>query len=206
VDLEKFGIIQTNITIVYEKLDLEALDQNALRRDLVEGVAPVVTEIPNEMIALMYPQLQIACLLGDRRVRVNDGSQLPIEERPVAAIAVAADKLVNSKVVAYGFNYSAVVSLKGVETPGVFLKDRFLQDPDGIEERINGVINAVSLRLLYSQDHTAYQLTVEPEANDRIKVHLNAHFEKPDALPDTETLQALFKREFETFLTTLKVL
>lgn len=206
MDLDKLGIIQTNITIVYERLDLEVLDRNALRRDLVEGVAPVVTEIPNEMIALVYPQLQIACLLGDRRIRVNDGSQLSIGERPIAVIAVAADKLVNFKVIAYGFNYNAVVSLKGVETSDVFLKDRFVKDPDGIEERIKGMIQAVSLRLLYSRDHTAYQLTVEPEANDRIKVRLNAHFEKPDALPDAETLRAAFKREFEGFMTTLKAL
>jgi len=206
MDFDKLGITQTNITIVYERLDLEALDRNALRRDLVEGTAPVVTEIPNEMIALTYPQLQIACLLGDRRVRINDGSQLPIGERPIAAIAVATDKLVNSQVVAYGFNYDAVVSLTGVESSGILLKDRFLQDPGGIEERLNGMIQAISLRLLYRHDRADYQLTVESEANNRIKVHLNAHFEKPGALPDAETLQISFKREFATFVTTLKAL
>jgi len=144
--------------------------------------------------------------LGDRRVRINDGSQLPLGERPIAAIAVATDKIVNSKVVAYGFNYNVVVSLKNEKNSGVFLKYRFLKDPEGIEKRINGTIQAISLRLLYNRDRTVYQLTIEPEVSDRIKAHLNAHFEKPDALPDAETLQASFKREFETLVTTLKVL
>ncbi len=205
MEISHWAILQTNITLVYDAVNLEDIDRNALRRQIVPETPPVVTEIPGEMIALVYPTMQVACILGDRRVRVNDGSQQTIGNRPLAAITLATAGLIDrQRLLAYGFNYDILLTLSGVDDSGRLLTENFLLEPSQLAHRLNAQLHATSLRLNYARQGTRYELALEPDQAGRIKAHLNVHFEGPECLPNADTLQASFQSEFDGLIATLR--
>jgi len=205
VQFKQAVIAQTNITLVYESLSTSTIDLNRLRKELVGGLSPVITEIPDNAIALMYPQLQIGCMIGNNRVQVNDGSQEPVGSRPISAVVHAAHNIIGSKLIAFGFNYEVLAVFDQDDLPASF-KARFLCNPEDLEARLGGTIHNVGLRLNYRRESVACQLVLEPVEISKLRAHLNVHFESVNQLPEANQLNASFQQEFDNFMQVLKAL
>jgi len=200
VTVEISTVLAQNITLLYDSLDLQAIDSSELKKFMGSQAKPMVMDMP-EMIVVVYPAEPLVIQMGDRRTRITlqQGSH-DIGELPLWEIALKCNQLVaktKSTLVAYGFNYDVGVILTS-ENANEAVLDLFISDSQVIEDALEGHILSFVPRLIFQQDQTRYDLVLEPMAEQRIKVHLNAHFEfEGIVLPHKDQLKASFHEEFE---------
>lgn len=204
MELQDLSILQTNMTIVYAALDLESISRDALRRLLPDQPRPIITDLP-DILAIIYPQVELACMIGDRRIRANDGSRESVGKRPLVRLALAASETAkDADIAAYGFNFDITGCLADIENAEEYLKAKLLANVDELQAALGGSLGALVPRLRYVRDSVSYDLVIEPspQGTNEIKAHINAHFAQMQ-LPDEGALDESLRQEYEYFISTL---
>ena len=199
-------VLSRNMTLVYDSLDLQAIDSGQLRGLVDDETKPMLMDTP-DMIVAVYPPQPTVIQIGDRRVRITlpqpseDVSTVPLWE-----IAIKCNQLIprsKSSLVAYGFNYDVLAALSGANAHQV-TTDLFVANPEKIEEALDAQLLFLVPRLKFQRGHTRYDLILEPPDQNHVKVHLNAHFEAAGGpLPSVEQLQESFHEEFRYLVSLL---
>jgi hypothetical protein len=193
-------VLGQNITLLYNSLDLQAIDSSGLKGLMGRQAKPMVMDTP-EMIVAVYPAEPLVVQMGDRRTRITLQQRSDdIGGVPLWEIALKCNQLVaesKSTLVAYGFNYDAEAVLTG-ENANKAVLELFISNPRVIESALEGHVLSLVPRLLFQRDQTRYDLVLEPMAEQRINVHLNVHFEfEGVTLPHEDQLKTSFHEEFE---------
>jgi len=195
------GVINQNITIVYETLNPATVDTSKLKTLVTGPVAPTAIEAP-DMILIAFPLVPIAIQIADKRVIV--GLQGPTDANPdrLAEIAFNCQRIISSKQtkpIAYGFNYDLVVSSpKGINSVDAL---NMLVDinTERLNKKINGVLSYIAPRLIFNRGETRYDLILEPRETQSIKAHLNVHFQLSKLpFPTLKALRTNFIKERES--------
>jgi len=200
VDINVSIVLSQNMTLVYDSLDLQAIDSSELKRLMGIQTKPMVIDAP-EMIVAVYPPEPTVIQIGDSRIRITlSQNSKEIGGVPLWEIAVKCSRLVSeskSKLVAYGFNYDIGAELVSGNAYKV-TKELFVSNPKMIESALGGYILSFVPRFIFQRDQTRYDLVLEPLDEQRIKVHMNAHFEfEGIALPSQDQLQVSFYEEYK---------
>ena len=216
-----------NLTLVYDTLDLRAIDINNLR-DLSNVQAQQVIIMPQRITAT-YQSEPLVIQMDSKRIRVGlfqsgafeeflqmpRGAEVP-EKRKVAhqdigtvplwRTAIACHQLVSSAtLVAYGFNYSVEAILETNNAVEAFTslvhvnQERVMRAFDG-----DLVSFAATPRLAFQRDQTVYDLVLMPAEEQHIRVTFNVHFEYEGVvLPAEKELEQSYHDEFKTCTTLL---
>lgn len=199
MDIQIETVLKQNITLVYDTLNLQALDTRALK-ELVGAHAPMIMDTP-DMIVAVYPPEPIVIEIGDRRIRIT--LQQPAEtigSIPLWEIALRCHQLVpesKSTLVAYGYNYDLEVALAKGSTHEATI-NLFVSDPNRIMSALEGDLLSFVPRFRFQRDQTRYDLALEPIDDQHIKVHMNTHFGfEGITLPSQDQLQVAFREEYE---------
>lgn len=197
--LEELHVRRTNITVVFDHLELSAISRDRLRELLPGEPAPILADVPDDMISVVYPGLQIAGTFGNRRISFDDMREREIGTSPLPALTLAAAHLIQApRVRAFGFNYDITASIENVDDVGVFFIDRLLKRPNQIEARVGGTLRGLSMRLNYEREGVRYTLRIEPleVGAPTLVSHFNAHFAQNE-LPRLKALSEMFSLEFK---------
>lgn len=199
VPAELEAVIGRNITLVYDALDLQAVDRNKVR-ELVPGVFPTIMDTP-EMIVAIYPPDPWFIQIGDRRIRITVPAQTPsLGDYPLWDFAHTCNGLVpagKSSLIAYGFNFDLIIKFTD-RTPQEILTSQFVNDRDKLESILGGSLTSFAPRIVFKTGDIQYDIIFEFFSDIRLKVHANAHFEaKEIQLPVVAELKKLFLAEFE---------
>jgi hypothetical protein len=156
-----------------------------------------------DMIVALYPPNPIIIQMGDKRTRITlQQESEDIGSVPLWEIALKCHQSVpQPKLVAYGFNYDIGAEVKGGNAHTITI-ELFVSNPQMIENVLEGHLLSFAPRLKFKRDGTLYDLILEPIGEQRIKAHLNAHFED-DTLPSQDQLEASFRQEFEYLVSML---
>lgn len=195
------SILGQNITLVYDSLDLRAIDGSKLKR--VMGDTAMVMDTP-DMIVAVFPPNPVIVQMGDRRTRVSlQQESKAIGAVPLWEIALSCHKLVppDSQLCAYGFNYDALALMADADARAV-IQDLFVSNLDAVESALGGHLLSFIPRLKFQRGGTVYDLILEPLDRQRIKTHINAHFEQ-GTLPSLGEFEASYRDEFEYLASTL---
>lgn len=193
------AVIGRNITLVYDALDIQAIDRNKLR-ELMQNGQPTIMDTP-EMVVAVFPPEPWFVQIGDRRIRLTLPIEMPLlGDFPLWEYAVKAHALVpagKSSLIAYGFNYDV-----GVRFPDQIVSDvlnqKFVGNRERLEAEINGELLIFAPRVIFKSSEIRYDLVFEPLDDHRIKVHLNAHFEaKGIQLPTQDDIKKSYMEQFE---------
>lgn len=192
-------VLSQNITLVYDSLDLQAIESSELKALMSTQSKPTVMDTP-EMIVAVYPADSLVIQMGDRRTRItlqqhsNGIGDVPLWEIALKCNALVAES--KSTLVAYGFNYDVGAVLTG-ENASQAVLNLFVLDPQAIENILEGRLLSFVPRLIFQRDQIRYDLVLEPLAEQRMKVHLNAHFEfEGITLPHQDQFKTSFHDEF----------
>lgn len=199
MNIERIEVQRTNITVVFDRLELSAISRDGLRELLPGEAPPIVTDVPDELISLVYPTLQIMGIFRNRRIAFDDTGQREIDRSLLPSLTLSAAHLIRGpRVVAFGFNYVITAVVKNVDDFGMFLVDRLLKGRNRIEARLEGTLRGLSLRLNYEREGVRYTLRVEPTDIGAavLRSHFNAHFAQ-DKLPRLKELNRMFSSELE---------
>ena len=193
MDIDIQRVLSQNITLVYDALDLQTIDSSKLK-GLIDAKA-MVMDTP-EMIVAVYPPHPIIIQIGDRRTRITLQRQSEdIGAVPLWEIAIKCHQLVpRSQLVAYGFNYDVGVVVADGNAQAITM-DLFVSNRQMIENVLEGHLVSFVPRLKFRRGETFYDLILEPLDEQRIKAHLNAHFQD-NTLPPQDQLEASFRQEF----------
>lgn len=195
VSIEK--ILTQNITVVYESLDYRSIDSNILK-NMIENTQSVVMDTPENIVAI-YPSKQVVIMIGDRRIKITNQAQSDeIAEIPLwDYVRRCHDSLSNAKVVAYGFNYDVGVSLGEINANEMVLNS-FLENRGEMEDIFEGGIENFIPRYKFRRDGTLNDLFFEVLGENKVKVHLNTHFEQ-DELPPKDVIAEQYRTQFAYF-------
>jgi hypothetical protein len=199
VDIDVSVVLGQNITLVYDSLDLQAIDSGELKKLTGVETKSMLMDTP-EMIVAVYPPEPTVIEIGDNRFRITlPQNSEDIGRVPLWEIAVKCSRLVSeskSKLVSYGFNYD--IGVESERNAHKVTKELFVSNPKMIESALGGYILSFVPRFIFQRDRTRYDLVLEPVDEQRIKVHMNAHFEfEGIALPSQDQLRVSFYEEYQ---------
>lgn len=206
LNIEGIEVQRTNITVVFNRLELPEISRDALRELLPAETSPILTDVPDELISLVYPTLQIIGTFANRRISFDDSGQRQIDNSLLPALTLSAVRLVRGpRVMGFGFNYMIVAKIKNVDDVGMFFVRRLLKGRNRIERGLDGTLRGLSLRLNYERQGVRYTLRVEPiEVGAAVlRSSFNAHFAR-DELPTLKVLSRMFSSELGTMSEALK--
>ena len=200
MDIQIERVLSQNITLLYESLDLQAVDGSKLKRLMGSQTKPMVMDTP-EVIVAVYPTAVTLIQIGDRRVRITNQQQSEvIGQVPLWDLSVKCNQLVSeqsTKLVAYGFNYDLGTVVKDGDAYRM-TQDLFIADTTKLNGAIDGKLLSFVPRLRFRRGTARYDLVLEPLDPQRIKVHLNTHYESESiVLPSASQLQTSFFEEYE---------
>lgn len=191
-------VLSQNITLVYNSLDLRAIDSRKLKELIGDRANPMVMDTP-DMIVAVYPPQPIIIQIGDRRIRITfQQESKDIGSIPLWEIALKCHQLVpeSSKLIAYGFNYDVRVEVKDGDARAITI-ELFVADRQMIEDILGGQLSFFAPRFKFKRSETLYDLILEPLDEKRIKALLNAHFAFKDiSLPPQDKLEESYRQEF----------
>lgn len=197
MELHISTILEQNITIVYDSLDPNSIDNREVKKLL--GDTPMVAEMP-DMTFVINPKGPTLIQMGDRRVRISHQGKSN-DLVPLWEIATGVNELIeDSTLISYGFNYKIGITLDEGDAYQSSI-DLFLNNPNQIQDIVGGELNSFVPRFKFQRNQVAYDLILEPIEEQRIIGHLNAHRQyKGIALPPSEGLRLEFSEEYNLFI------
>jgi len=197
-------VLGQNITLLYDSLDLKAVDSGKLKGLMGVQIKPVVMDTP-VMIVALYPPSPMIIQMGGQRTRITLHQESEdIGSVPLWEIAVKCHELVpESQLVGYGFNYD----VRGEFTDGnaqTATITMFVLNPQRVETALDGQLLSSVPRFKFRREKTVYDLSLDAVDDQHIKVHLNAHYQfEGITLPSADHLEASFRQEFEYLVSML---
>ncbi len=201
MDIDIPIVLKQNITLVYDSLDLQTIDSSKLKG--IMGGNAMVMDTP-DMIVALYPPTPMIIQMGDRRTRITlQKESKDIGSVPLWEVALKCHQLVppRAQLVAYGFNYDVGATVADGDVQTITM-DLFISNRQMLEKILDGHLLSFMPRLKFKRGETLYDLILEPLDEQRITVHLNAHFED-NTLPLQDQLEASFRQEFEYLVSML---
>lgn len=199
--IEIEALLNQNITIVCDSLDLASVDSSKLKTLRGAASQAAIMDVP-EMIVAVFPPEPLLVQIGDNRVRITLQGPHKLGSVPLWDYVFKCMKLVGlprTRVIAYGFNYDAIAKVRTVPASDL-LKQRVIGDAAVIEEKLGGQLQSISPRLRFVRTGVSYDLILEQLDDERIKSHLNAHFDvAKQGLPLPEKLKKEYLEQYRYF-------
>jgi hypothetical protein len=212
MDTSSATLTSYNFIVVFRELRLNDMLLTHARRLLPTLPNPLVTEIPNQLIGVVYPDHSIQCQFANRRVEVRHTSRSGlVGEAPFCDVAVAAVERARESgsrdTVAYGFNYD--VLLGNYDKPGQYITARFLADPNLLAAIFGGSIEDAAVKITVGTSDCRVNFDLEgvpPDAPTVLKAHINYHFADPSPPNDASELCQLMQQKHGDFFRALQAL
>lgn len=203
-----------NFMVVFRELRLNETLLTHARRLLPTLPNPLVTEIPNQLIGVVYPDQSIQCQFANRRVQVTHTSRTGlVGEAPFCEIAIAAVERARESgsqdIIAYGFNFDVLFrELRNYHSPGQYIA-RFLVDPNLLAGIFGGSVEDAGVKVTIGTTDCQVNFDLEgvpPEAPTELKAHVNYHFASPSPPSDASELCRLMEQKHGDFFRALAAL
>ena len=209
LDTSGVRLASYNFVVVFEELPIGAVLHELARRLLPEHPSPLITEIPDQLLAVIYPERQLQCQFANRRVDVRDGRGVEPGIEPYGTVAInavdSAKRASGKGIVAYGYNFDVHLPLPG-DDPASFLKARFLSDPQKLGRAFDGDVRSVGVKASIQQADRQANFDIEPLADGGrglIKARVNYHYEGGEPPLDAQALVTQVRERYEEFLAAL---
>lgn len=209
VDIAKASLVVYNIVVVFRELRFTDLLRTAVRQLLPAYPNPLITEVPNQLIGVLYADQQIECQFANRRVEVRDRRGL-VGATPFCEIAVAAtQKAVESgsqPIVSYGFNYTMLIPLEADSRAGQYVL-KYLSEPERLGEAFGGKVTDVGINATVEADcEVNFDLGGVPDASNMLKAHGNYHFKDAEPPGEADKVRVALEAKYEDFCRALNAL
>jgi len=214
VDTSSARLSGYNFIVVFRELRLNEVLLTLARKLLPVLPNPLVTEIPNQLIGVVYPDHAIQCQFANRRIDVRHTPRSEmVGEEPFCDVAVAAVEKTresgNQDVIAYGFNYDVLMPLRDYDRPGQYVVSRFIANANLLTAIFGGKVEDGAIKVTISGEDCQVNFDLEgipPDAPNRLKAHVNYHF--ADRLPpkDAAALCQVMQQKYGDFFRALQAL
>jgi hypothetical protein len=210
MDTRSAALAYYNIVVVFRELKFGPVLSELARKLLHGHPSPLITEIPNQVLAVVYPDRQIQCQFANRRVDVRDSRGTTPGAEPFPQVVInavdAAREASGEKIVAYGYNYELDMPL-GEGDAGAFLRTTFLKRPGEIGDAFGGTVAAVGISAsvtLPGGCQATFGIGPIPERVGYAKAHVNYHYDSDKLPSDPVALAEEVERKYQEFRAALE--
>jgi hypothetical protein len=193
-----------SVVVAVPELRFGAVLSELVRKLWPAHPAPLITEVPGQVLTVIYPDKQLQCQFANNRVEVTDSRGLAAGADPFPLIAVNAFQALytssGDKTVAHGFNFELHVPVVG-HTPPSFVHGRFFLNPQqNIADAFQAQLSELGFIAIMDRQGCRIQLLVEPsKLQASLRVHANFHFEGASPPLKEDEFRDTFEREYESF-------
>lgn len=195
-------LVGQNITLIYQTLDYQKVDINQLRNLLDFGNEQMIFK--RDGILITYPPKGILIqIMQDRMLVTCQQRSDKIGDVPIWEIASYCYQLANgAPLAAYGFNYDLEIVLPQGNIYQI-LNQVLSPDTSKLEKAVKGSTLALTFTagVTFQHEQKPYSLLIQPQDEKRLRLNLNAHFEKSKSLPSDTLLEKDYREEYNYLLT-----
>ena len=193
------AVFGRNITLVYDALDLKAIDRNKLR-EIIPETTPTVMDMP-EMVVAVFPPSPWLIQIGDRRIRINIAAEIEdLGDFPLWEYAIKCNELApanKTSLIAYGYNFDFGVRFQDTTAQNALIS-KFVLNRSELEDMLQGVLTSYLPRMVFRTDEIQYDIVFDPINETHMKLHGNAHFQFDEIqLPSLEELKSSYIAQYE---------
>lgn len=196
-------VLGSNITIVYEGLDIAKVSRDAIR----QSISPSNLFDTEDLLVVIAPP-GVLVQVAEQRVVVSDQTGSSPGKVPLWSFAAKMHHAIpGAQVSAYGFNYDVGVMLEEGSDALSYLTNLFVPNAGDREKRLEVESLAFVPHLLYKKGAAEYDFRFDPAKvrGQRLAVHLNANLTR-NALPSEEVLNENYVSEFDEISRILRLL
>jgi len=205
VDVANSRLTLASVVVVVPELRFGAVLSELARKLWPAHPAPLITEIPDQALTVIYPDRQLQCQFGNNRVEITDSRGVaPGTDDPFALVATNAFKAVyassGDKIVAHGFNFELHVPIAG-QTPPDFMQARYFHSPQQhIADAFGAQLAALGFIATMERSNCRIQLLVEPsKIEGSLRVYANFHYDEAAPPQDEGEFRTAFENEYDAF-------
>lgn len=213
VNVDQAQLIEYNMVAVFKELRYTQVLSELARRLLPDHPAPLITEIPGQLLAVVYPDRRIECQFTNRRVLVTDKRSVTPGENPFGLVTLNALEAVSRSsggdqaIVAYGYNY--VLRLKEAG-PTHYISTRFFSDTTKISHAFGGELQSIEFTAAVSiaTAHCLASVTLRPAPNaaEVIEATVNYHYDGQSPALSAEEISRQVATKYDEFAQALRQL
>ena len=212
VDTRSAALAYYNVVVVFRELKFGPILSELARKLLHGHPSPLITEIPNQVLAVVYPDRQIQCQFANRRVDVRDSRGTTPGAEPFPQVVInavnAAREASGAQIVAYGYNYELDMPL-GEGDAGAFLRTRFFKQPGEIGEAFGGTVGAVGISASVALPggwQANFDIGPIQERAGYAKAHVNYHYDSGEPPSEPGALVEEIEQKYREFRAALEQL
>lgn len=203
VDTRNAKLIYCNVVVVFRELRFGQVLYELARKLLPEHPSPVITEIPNQLLVVVYPERKLQCQFANRRVEVRDNRGIDPGSDPFSSVVMkaveAASEASSAPIVAYGYNYD--VQLPIGQDGGQFIRARFFQKPEDLSHAFEGQVGNVGIKaaIKLADGQANFAIEAVPDQPNLVRAHINYHYEERTRPPDATALTEEIQQKYDEF-------
>lgn len=204
MDIGNARLTLASVVVVVPELRFGAVLSELARKVWPAHPAPLITEVPDQVLTVVYPDRQLQCQFANNRVEVKDSRGVAAGSDPFPLVAVNAFKALyassGENITAHGLNFELHVPISGHTPPGFVQGEFFLNPQQRIADPFGAQLADLGFIAIMDRPDCRIQLLVEPSKFEgSLRVHANFHFEgRPPPLEEGE-FRISFEREYESF-------
>lgn len=199
--------------VVFREIRFTQVLSELARRLLPDHPSPLITEIPSQLLAVVYQDRRIACQFANRRVQITDKrGQIP-GEKPLTTVAVNAIEAASQssggrkEIVAYGYNYTVHLTEPAAAN---FISARFFSDATKVSSAFKGELQGIgfeaTINIPQRQCQVNFALAPVPNTVNLIQTVINYHYEGQSPPHSAEELSQQVAAQYDEFLQVLRQL
>ena len=199
-----------NVVVVFRELRLSELLRKSVRELLPTLPPPMITELPNQLLAIVFPDLQVDCQFANRRLHANDRQAGEVGRQLFCEIVVAAvsraKEAGNQTINAFGLNYDVLVPMTTYERAGQYV-EKYLAERSGIAAAFGGSVTNAGIKTTIRSDcEVNFDLEALSDQPQILKAHVNYHFDGQEPPADAPGLHELIADKYQAFFRALAAL
>ncbi len=187
-----------DIVYLYDPLSLDQLWIDKIRDAKLEEskLFNIISLLEDQALILESSKRKIRSTIQVSRLEYGDRSGVVFRERNLEPLEILLKCLPYFKVKAIGVNLHSSGELENTSTPGKYITDTFIKNPDDIQKKLNKPIIGTSVRLFYGEKMDHYDLRIQPQNLSDNIISISLHKHKDIDVVDRERLMEITKEMF----------
>ena len=214
MNIENAKLIHYDMVVVFSDLRFGQVLNELAKKIYPNHPSPLITEIPKQLLSIIYPDKNIQCQFANKRLQISDKRGAVPGEDPFSMIAVGAIEAATypekkEKIIAYGYNY--LVQLKQ-KNPTDYIKDHFFSaNFTQIESKVfTGTIQNLGFNTIISVPKingiVTFTLTSQDQNSDIITSQINFHYSNGNPPTTLDDINHQVTSQYDDFLKALREL
>jgi len=194
----------TTFVLIFDPKDLTEVHLDPIRRNSHFDV--LMSSSEPQALLLKSEARSVTITIQPTRLELVQELKIPFKERGLSELRELLQALPELGVKSFGLNYTVFFSIKGFPSGGQYIRERFLKQPTGLDDVLDGPVLSNSTRILFGSPEEYRDVRFTPPDVRSEVVILQYHYHREEQVRDRERTLRVIHEQYETEVTHIDAL